>query len=54
MDEQAVKKPKLVVAGVSGFIGTAVCKELVKHYDVVVLTRSRARSQMANPSIPIT
>ena len=54
MDEQAVKKPKLVVAGVSGFIGTAVCKELVKHHDVVVLTRSRARSQMANPSIPIT
>ncbi|HKZ38623.1 MAG TPA: NAD-dependent epimerase/dehydratase family protein [Chryseolinea sp.] len=54
MDEQAVKKPKLVVAGASGFIGTAVCKELVKHHDVVVLTRSRARSQMANPSIPIT
>ena len=54
MDEQAVMKPKLVVAGASGFIGTAVCQELVKRYDVVVLTRSRARSQMANPGIPVS
>jgi nucleoside-diphosphate-sugar epimerase len=54
MDEQTVKKPKLVVAGASGFIGTAVCQELAGQYDVVVLTKSRARSQVSDPSIAIT
>lgn len=54
MDEQVIKKPKLVVAGASGFIGTAVCQELVKNFDVVVLTRSRSRSQRVNPAIQIS
>jgi len=54
MDNKAVKKPKLVVAGASGFIGTAVCHELIKQYDVVVLTISRARSEMSDPSIAVT
>jgi nucleoside-diphosphate-sugar epimerase len=54
MDEQTGKKPKIVVAGASGFIGTAVCQELVKQYDVVVLTKSRARCQMSNQCIAVT
>ena len=53
MDEQAVKKPKLVLAGASGFIGTAVCQELADQYDVVVLTKFRARSQNPDPGIPV-
>ena len=54
MDEQTAKKPKLIVAGASGFIGTAVCQELAGQYDVVVLTKSRARSQMSDPGKAVT
>ena len=41
-------KPKLVVVGASGFIGTALCSRLVADYAVTVLTRSRARMQQAS------
>ena len=42
------RKPKLVVAGASGFIGTAVCAALAEDYDVTALTRSRARVHRAS------
>lgn len=53
-DVPPAEKPKLVVAGASGFIGTAVCQELAKHYNVIVLTRFRARSEKADPHLSIT
>ena len=47
-DRAVSPKPKLVVAGASGFIGMALCAKLVADYDVTVLTRSRARVQRAS------
>jgi len=44
------RKPKLVVAGSSGFIGTAVCEALADEYDVTALTRSGARVRSASDS----
>ncbi len=44
----------MVIAGASGFIGTAVSRELVRSNNVVVLTRSSARSRHADPDVPIT
>lgn len=49
-----IHRPTVVIAGASGFIGTAVCRELVRSYNVVVLTRSSARSRQADPDVPIT
>jgi len=47
-------RPRLVIAGASGFIGTAACRELAADYDIIALTRSHARSTTADPDIPIT
>ncbi|MGB5832272.1 MAG: NAD(P)H-binding protein [Thiohalocapsa sp.] len=38
------KRPRVAIAGASGFIGTALCPGLAKHYQVVGLTRSPARA----------
>lgn len=38
-------RPRVAVAGASGFIGTAVCRALADHYDIRALTRSPARAR---------
>ncbi|AFL74369.1 NAD(P)H-binding protein [Thiocystis violascens] len=38
-------RPRVVVAGASGFIGTAVCRALAARHEVVALTRSPARAR---------
>ena len=48
------QRPTIAIAGASGFIGTAVCRELSKDYDIIALTRSPARSETADPDLPIT
>ena len=45
-------RPKVVVAGASGFVGRALIENLARDFDVIALTRSaRAKSiQLALPS----
>ncbi len=53
MIDTARHRPRLVIAGASGFIGTAVCRELVQDYDIVALTRSPERSAASDAQLPI-
>ena len=48
------KKTQIAIAGASGFIGTALCRELAHDYEVVAITRSPTRSKTADPDIPVT
>ncbi len=47
-------RPRLAIAGASGFIGTAVCQELARDYEIIALTRSPARARTQDPRFPIT
>ncbi|RNE91922.1 NAD(P)H-binding protein [Marichromatium sp. AB31] len=47
MSEQG--RPQVAVAGASGFIGTALCRALAEHHEVVALTRSPARARIPDP-----
>ncbi len=47
-------RPKLAIAGASGSIGTAVCRELADDYEIVALTRSLAGSKLQDKNIPVT
>ena len=47
-------RPRLIVAGADGSIGTAVCRELAEEYDIVALTRSEALSKLHETDIPVT
>jgi uncharacterized protein YbjT (DUF2867 family) len=38
------RRPRVAVAGASGFIGTALCPRLAERFDVLALTRSPARA----------
>lgn len=42
-------RPRVVVAGASGFIGTAVYRALAARHEVVALTRSPARACTPDP-----
>ena len=46
-------KTQITIAGASGFIGTALCRELAHDYNVVAITRSPTRSKIADPEIPV-
>jgi len=50
----SAKKGRIVIAGATGFIGSALCRELAEDYDVVALTRSRARSESVRPEDSVT
>jgi len=41
---EASARPRIAIAGTSSFIGAAVCRALVPHFEVAVLTRSVARA----------
>jgi nucleoside-diphosphate-sugar epimerase len=43
-------RPRVAIAGASGFIGTALCPRLAEHYEVVALTRSPARARRLVPA----
>ncbi len=45
-----MKKARIVIAGATGFIGSALCEEFARDYEIVALTRSRARTQLTNTS----
>ncbi len=53
MSDASKPPPRLVIAGASGFIGSAVCRALARDYDLVALTRSPTRSTTADPEVPI-
>jgi uncharacterized protein YbjT (DUF2867 family) len=43
-------RPRVAVAGASGFIGTALCPLLAERFEVIALTRSPARARTPDPS----
>ncbi|WP_373510104.1 NAD(P)H-binding protein, partial [Thiocapsa sp.] len=45
MPSNQPRRPRVAVAGASGFIGTAVCRALTDAFSVRALTRSPARAQ---------
>jgi uncharacterized protein YbjT (DUF2867 family) len=47
-------RPRLVIAGAGGSIGTAVCRKLASDYEIIALTRSEARSKLQDPDMPVT
>jgi uncharacterized protein YbjT (DUF2867 family) len=48
------RRPRLAVAGASGSIGTALCRELADAYEITALTRSLARSKVQDADMPLT
>lgn len=50
MSTTRTHRPRVVVAGASGFIGTALCPRLAEHFDVTALTRSPARARTPDPA----
>lgn len=43
-------RPRIAIAGASGFIGTALCPLLAERFEVIALTRSPARAQTPDPT----
>jgi len=50
LGSQVARRPRVVIAGASGFIGTALCPRLAATYDVVALTRSPVRAETPDPT----
>jgi uncharacterized protein YbjT (DUF2867 family) len=48
-----MKRTQIAIAGASGFMGTALCRELAQDYDVVAITRSPSRSKTADPGMSV-
>lgn len=48
------KRPRIVIAGATGFIGTAVCRALAPDYDLVALTRSPTRASITEEEAAVT
>ena len=49
MSENALRRPRVVIAGASGFVGRALIPRLATRFDVVALSRATA-SEAADPS----
>ena len=47
-------RPRVVIAGAGGSIGTAVCRDLASEFDVVALTWSEPGSELQEMNIPVT
>jgi nucleoside-diphosphate-sugar epimerase len=45
---------RLVIAGASGSIGTALCRALSDDYEIVAVTHFEARAKMPDPDLPVT
>ncbi|WP_462320319.1 NAD(P)H-binding protein [Halochromatium sp.] len=43
-------RPRVAIAGASGFIGTALCPLLAERFEVIALTRSPARARTPDPT----
>jgi uncharacterized protein YbjT (DUF2867 family) len=54
MSVPETRRPRVAVAGASGFIGTAVCRALTDEFAVRALTRSPARAQTPDSDRRIT
>lgn len=49
-----VNRKRLVIAGASGSMGTALCRELGADYDILALTHLEARAENPIPDLPVT
>lgn len=50
MNSSSHSRPRVAVAGASGFIGTALCPPLADRFDVIGLTRSPTRAETPDPT----
>ncbi len=47
-------RKRLVIAGASGSIGTALCRDLADDYDILAVTHLEARAKNPIPDLPVT
>jgi len=47
------RRPRVAVAGASGFIGNALCRTLAADYDITALTRSPTLAREPDPALPV-
>ncbi len=52
--ESLPARKRLVIAGASGSIGTALCRELSDDYEIVAVTHLEARAKISDPDLPVT
>jgi len=50
----AERRKRLVIAGASGSMGTALCRELANEYDILAVTHLEARAKNPIPDLPVT
>jgi nucleoside-diphosphate-sugar epimerase len=50
VNQIGARRPRVAVAGASGFIGSALCPRLAERFEVVGLTRSPARARTPDPN----
>lgn len=53
MTRGLAKRPRVAVAGASGFIGTALLPQLAERFEIIALTRSPARAAAPDPTLGI-
>jgi uncharacterized protein YbjT (DUF2867 family) len=54
MPSSHIRRPRVAVAGATGFIGTTICRALANEFAVRALTRSSARAQTPDPDARVT
>jgi nucleoside-diphosphate-sugar epimerase len=52
--QTASRRKRLVIAGASGSMGTAVCRALADDYDILAVTHLEARARNPIPDLPVT
>lgn len=53
-DSSGPARERLVVAGASGSIGTALCRSLADSYDIIAITHLEERANVPVPDLPVT
>ncbi|MDH3914650.1 MAG: NAD-dependent epimerase/dehydratase family protein [Chromatiales bacterium] len=52
--ESQTARKRLVIAGASGSIGTALCQALSRQFDITAITHLEARAKTPDPDLPVT
>jgi nucleoside-diphosphate-sugar epimerase len=53
-EKHGSERKRLVIAGASGSIGTALCRHLAEEYDIVAVTHLEERAKIPLPDLPVT
>lgn len=53
MNARPAPRPRVIIAGASGFIGSAICHDLAQDHEVIALTRSPTRASAPEPNASI-